>query len=86
MALMRSACARARVRASGYLEPEDALAVVVGRIVEIAGDHEQLPELFLEGHAPEQVLDAVGNRKAGIPVGQPFSGRRLTQHGGRQGG
>src|SRR5262245_30245127 len=36
------------------LKPEDAAAVVVRRVVEIAGDHEQLPEFFFERHAADE--------------------------------
>ena len=50
------------------LQPEHAARVVVGRVVEIARDHVELPELLLERHPPEKVADAVGHRQPRVAV------------------
>ena len=77
IALMRSACARAhrsaRPRAHaahGDLETERAARVVVRGVVEIAGNHERLPELLVERHAAEQIADAVGDGESCVAVRQ----------------
>ena len=55
---------RRRVLRRADLQAEDAVRVVVGGRVEIARDHEQLPELLLERHAREQVAHARVDRQA----------------------
>jgi len=42
-----------------HLQPEHAVRVVAGRIVQRAWKHEQLPEFVLQRHASEEFVDAV---------------------------
>jgi hypothetical protein len=46
------------------------VAVVVRGIVQIAGRHVELPELFFQRHAAEQVTHTDFDRKPGIAVGR----------------
>ena len=48
------------------------MRVVVGRVVEIARDHEELPELLFERHAPEQILDPSVDGQSGVEVRRRF--------------
>ncbi len=52
----------------GDLQAEDATRVVEGRVVQVARDHVQLPELLLERHAREQVADAFARRQPRVTV------------------
>ena len=83
---MRSACARAASRGVGApaadLQAEDAVRVVVGGVVEIAGDHEQLPELLLERHAAEQVAHARVDRPRRVAIRRTL--RRLAKRRARR--
>ena len=81
------------VRASGSdrpgrggrdLETEDPFRVVVRRVVQIARNHEQLPELLLERHPAKEIADAVGDRQAGVPIGWRL--RRRQPEGGQDDG
>jgi hypothetical protein len=38
---------------------------VVSGIVQVPGNHEQLPELLLESHPAEQIADAIGHWQIG---------------------
>jgi hypothetical protein len=64
------------------LKAEDAVRVVVGGIVEVAGDHEQLPELFFERHAAEQVAHAHGDRPRRVAIRRAL--RRLAKRRARR--
>ena len=64
-------------RSGRDLKAEDAFRVVVRRVVEAAGNHEQLPELLLERHPPEQIAHAIFNGKLWVLVGR----RSLTRRG-----
>ena len=46
------------------------MGIIVGGIVQAAGNHEQLPELLLERHAPEKVLNPSLDRETWVPVGR----------------
>ena len=50
------------------LKPEDAFRVVVCGVVEIARNHEQLPELLFERHAREQIADPLVDGRLRILV------------------
>ena len=67
------------------LQAEDAVRIIVGRVVEAAGNHEQLPELFLERHAPKQIAHAIFDGKFWILVGRrALQGRRQGQSEGQR--
>ena len=50
------------------LKPEHAVRVVVRRVVAIARNHEQLPELLVECHPPQQVAHALGRRQTRVMI------------------
>jgi hypothetical protein len=42
------------------------VGVIVGRVVEVAGGHVELPELLLRGHPGEKVLHALFDGELGV--------------------
>ena len=73
----------------GNLQAEDAVRIVVRGVVEVARQHEDLPELLLERHSCEQVGHALGNRQLRVAIGRwlPRSeGQRRSQSGHPQHG
>src|SRR4029079_11866712 len=72
-------------RCNRDLQAERSVRVVMRGVVEIAGDHEGLPELLLERHAAEQVAHAVGDGQACVAVRQCVGRRRPRLGGGGRG-
>ena len=48
-------------------------------IRQVAGDHKELPELFLRGHASEQVVHAVFDRKRCVLIARLVISLASTQ-------
>ncbi len=67
---------RRRRRRRGHLQAENAMGMIGGGIREIARHHVELPELFLQRHAGQQVARARGGREPRIAIGQGVLARR----------
>ncbi len=67
--------------AAGDLQAEHTVGPVAGRVLQVTGEHEQLPELLFERHPAQQVLHPSSDRQGDVPVGD----RRRALRGGRAG-
>ncbi len=71
--------ALAGASARGDLEAEDAVLEPVEIAREVVGDHEELAEFFLRGHAPQKVLDPPLDGQRGVAVGEGLAGSALVR-------
>jgi hypothetical protein len=68
------------------LQSERAVPVVVGRVVEVTGDHEELPELLVEGHSPDEIAhsDINGCTRVAVRCGRLCVGAVRQERGEEQ--